>query len=44
MSREENSFTMEEVAQKTTSKSYMLVIHNEVYDITNFISEVSNVQ
>ena len=33
-------FTLEEVAQKTSPESYMLVIHNKVYDVTNFISEV----
>lgn len=37
-------FTLEEVAQKTSPESYMLVIHNKVYDVTNFISEVNNCQ
>ena len=33
----ERVFTLEE---KTSPESYMLVIHNKVYDVTNFISEV----
>ena len=40
MSEEERVFTLEEVTQKTSPESYMLVIHNKVYDVTNFISEV----
>lgn len=38
---EKKVFTMEEVARKTNPESYMLVIHNKVYDVTNFISEVN---
>ena len=37
---QEKLFTLEEVALKTSPDSYMLVIHNKVYDVTNFISEV----
>ena len=39
---EEKQLTLEEVAEKTSPDSYMLVIHNKVYDVTNFISEVNN--
>lgn len=39
---EEKRFTLEEVAERTNSTSYLLVIHNRVYDVTSFISEVSN--
>lgn len=40
---QERVFTLEEVAQKTSPESYMLVIHNKVYDVTNFISEVLDI-
>ena len=35
-------FTLKEVAQSrpTTSSPHLLVIHNKVYDVTSFISEV----
>lgn len=36
-------FTLEEVAQKTSPESCMLIIHNKVYDVTNFISEVAKI-
>ena len=36
-------FTLDEVSQKTSPESgYMLVIHNKVYDVINFISEVNS--
>ena len=35
-------FTLKEVAQSrpTTSSPQLLIIHNKVYDVTSFISEV----
>ena len=39
---EGKGFSLEEVTDsKTTSTTCLFIIHNKVYDVTNFISEVS---
>ena len=42
MSEEQGkTYTLKEVKEHNTVKSLWLVIHNKVYDVTEFIDEVS---
>ena len=40
--KSEQVYTMEEVRQHKAAKSLWIVIHDEVYDISKFLEEVSH--
>lgn len=43
MSNEQKVFRLKEIAERKDAKSAWIIIHNNVYDVTKFLDEVSGV-